>query len=165
VRIGTVLPIADDDGVRQVVDLHSAGVLLQPFTGLADGVGMAFVRAGHDAEDRPAQGGGADVAETQVGIAPAAVGVLIPDQPVQSAVDQRLVACAAEFPLDDLQGAHGGGGREGAAREMPGPVAAGVALGEQGGTRDAECGAQAGGINVQGHGRPSQGSVNRTPGL
>lgn len=70
------------------------------------------------AEGRPAERRGADVAFALHGVAPAAVRVLRPAQPLQSAADQDRVA----FPPDLFQRHHGGRRRERTARKLTDPM-------------------------------------------
>ena len=81
---------------RQLIGLDPSGVLCQPVFGPFDDGAIFCVRAGHGAERRPAQRRGAEVAETERSVTPAAVGIDVAREPIEALGNAEHGARSAE---------------------------------------------------------------------
>ena len=91
-----VFAVAFDDRGRDFVRTGSSGALCQPaFRPFHDAL-IFVIGPGHDAERRPAQRRGADVAEAERGVTPAAVGVDVLREPIETPLNAEWGVRSAE---------------------------------------------------------------------
>src|SRR5439155_9147816 len=90
-----------------------------------------LLRGTGEVECRPAEHAGGDVAEALDRVAPAAVRVLMGRQPGKAIGDELVVRPKARLLLDEGESTDRGGSGESRGGEFAGPVAVGVAFGEE----------------------------------
>src|SRR5437773_1224990 len=98
---GAVLAVAGQDGGGERVRLESAGMLLQPLLGLAEGDGIFLRGLRHRPEGCPTKQGGAQVAEAEIAVAPSAVGIGVGREPSEPGMDLRFTIYDLGFEIWD----------------------------------------------------------------
>ena len=135
VRIGTenvrVLAVAAADRLRERPRTETAGGPAHPGAYPCERRAARRVVGPGDRDGRPAEGRRADVAGTVGGVAPAAVHVLVLDQPRDAAADERAEGRLRPIPVDQRQRDDRRGGRKRGRRQLAGPMPVRGARGEQ----------------------------------
>ena len=144
-RERAVLAVTPADRLGERPRLQAAGGAAHPAARPVERRAAGRVFGPGDGEGRPAEGGRADVAGAVGGVAPAAVGILRPDEPGDAAAHERREGAGGagrggRAALDQRQRDDRRGRRQRGRRQLAGPVAVRGARGEQPGGQPVERG-------------------------